>query len=151
VSGCSSVRQCAAVRVALCGSARSSRVCVAVLAAVCGSVYGSMQLSSSVLGNVRLTSSPEVCGNSSLRIISYTSCRNQTAPSYTKWLKIYIHMRYKHPPSCNLSLRIISYTGCSRGHTNFLLHHAAHNIRIHMLWPALSCDLSLRNISDIAG
>ena len=45
--------------------------------------------------------------------------------------------------------RIISYTGC-RGHTAPSCTTSL-PIYIHMLWPALSCNPSIRNISYTAG
>jgi hypothetical protein len=65
-----------------------------------------------------------------------------------------IHIHTLHmkpaPPCMNPLLRIISYRGYTRGHT---AHSCATSLTryIHMLWPALFCNLSLCIISYTVG
>jgi hypothetical protein len=137
VRQCGSVRLCAAVRTAVCGSARSS-VCAAVHMAVY--VWHCLQQCAAVwkcahqCAAVQRCSSVQQCGNSWLRIISYTGCRRQTAPSCTTSLTIYIHTRHEPSPFCN-SPYYIMY-GLYWPHSP-LLYHVAHNINS----VAVACPL----------
>jgi hypothetical protein len=112
---CDIVRQCAAVCVAVCGNVRSS-VCAAVRATVCGSASGSVQLSCSVRGSVRLTSGAAVCSSAATRCFILYHIRTVDAslpPPAPRRSQYYIHMLCP-ALSCNPSLCIISYTGCRR-------------------------------------